>query len=363
MIVRNSEIEMPPCRHSPRIDTLELKAQIVRKLGHQKAVKYFSYLSRLLSLKLCKSEFDKLCISTIGRKNLSLHNRLIGSILKNASVAKTPPLRGSRVETLLNVKNGYKYQGSNLQMLSGEVFPPSPRKGRSSSLRVLKSRDGLSSLGPHGKIQSMVCDEPAPAAQEQQSATELFSLGSRPPAEVVSVEEGEEVEQVAASPSIQSRSPVRAPLGIPINMAGSRKFLCNGPLSAIPLETCHNSCELPDTRSLRKRLEQKLEMEGLRISVDCVNLLNNGLDVFLKRLIKPCMELAGSRGGHEHLKQVGLVKPALNGILSERCMQRSSHSLPASLLDFRVAMELNPQILGEDWPIQLEKICLRASEE
>ncbi|XP_010277084.1 PREDICTED: uncharacterized protein LOC104611640 [Nelumbo nucifera] len=362
MIVRNSEMEMSTCRHSPRIDTLELKAQIVKKLGHQKAEKYFSYLSRLLSFKLSKAEFDKLCINTIGRKNVSLHNRLIRTILRNACVAKSPPLR-RRVESSLNVKNGFGYQRNNLQMLSGEVFTTSPRKEKSSGLQDRKSGDGPSPLRPHGKILGTVCDERAPA-QEQQSATELFSLGSRPPAEVVSVEDGEEVEQVAASPSVQSRSPVRAPLGIPINMSGSRKALRNGLLSAFHLETCHNSYELPDTRSLRKRLEQKLEMEGLGISVDCVNLLNNGLDVYLKRLIKPCIELAGLRCGHQHLREVNrIAKPGLNKMRPERSMQRSTNSVSASLLDFRVAMELNPQMLGEDWPMELEKICFRASEE
>ncbi|KAJ6716508.1 TRANSCRIPTIONAL ADAPTER 1 [Salix koriyanagi] len=99
---------------------------------------------------------------------------------------------------------------------------------------------------------SKECEELIVRGQEQQSATELLSLGSRPPVEVVSVEEGEEVDQMAGSPSVQSRSPVTAPLGISMNF-GSRKalsnaFLCNNHLK----RTCLNSCELPDTRSLRK---------------------------------------------------------------------------------------------------------------
>lgn len=55
------------------------------------------------------------------------------------------------------------------------------------------------------------------------------SLGSRPTG---SVEDGEEVDQAAGSPSIYSRSPVRAPLGIPLNTKGTRKVLCNGLASA-----------------------------------------------------------------------------------------------------------------------------------
>uniref|UniRef100_A0A2P2QXV7 Uncharacterized protein n=1 Tax=Rhizophora mucronata TaxID=61149 RepID=A0A2P2QXV7_RHIMU len=91
------------------------------------------------------------------------------------------------------------------------------------------------------------------------------------------------------------------------------------------------------------------------VSVKCVDLLNNGLDVFLKRIIEPCMGLAATRNGNQHV--------GLNGILPGSYRQRSSKSHSASLLDFLVAMESNPQILGEDWPIQLEKISLRASEE
>ncbi|XP_043707971.1 uncharacterized protein LOC122657359 [Telopea speciosissima] len=364
MIVWNSEIEMPSCRLSSRIDTLELKAQIIRKLGHEKAEKYFSLLNRLLNLRLSKPEFDKLCITTIGRKNLYLHNRLIGGIVKNACIAKTPPSRGSRIEGSLSVKISNGNQRISVDTLSGDTFSPSPRKGKSPNHRDLKFRDRPSPLGPLGKVQSIMSDESTPRTQGQQSATELFSLSGRPPAEVVSVEDGEEVEQVTGSPSIQSRSPVRAPLGIAMNMGGARKTPHNGLLSTFHSETCCTSTELPDTRSLRNRLEQKMEMEGIGISLDCANLLNNGLDAFLKRLIKPCMDLAGSRAGHEHIKQInGQDITGLNGVCPDRFMPRPPRSISASLLDFRVAMELNPQLLGEDWPIHLERVCLHASEE
>jgi hypothetical protein len=33
------------------------------------------------------------------------------------------------------------------------------------------------------------------------------------------------------------------------------------------------------------------------------------------------------------------------------------------MLDFKVAMELNPQQLGEDWPLLLEKICMHSFED
>ncbi|KAI8027695.1 hypothetical protein LOK49_LG02G03376 [Camellia lanceoleosa] len=352
-------------QHYSRIDTLELKALVYQKIGHQRADKYFDQLKRLFSSKISKNEFDKFCIQTIGREHISLHNRLIRSIVKNACLAKVPPLKVRKVEESLNVKVANVSQRNCLQSLYGESFPPSPRKGRSHVNRDRKFRDRPSPLGPNGKTQSAMCEEPVPRAQEQQSATELLSLGSRPPVEVTSVEDGEEVEQMAGSPGVQSRSPVTAPFGISMNVGCARKTIFNGSVYNFHPQTCQNSGELPDAKTLRSRLQQKLEIEGLSISVDCVNLLNNGLDVFLKRLIEPCTGLAGSRCEKEHLRQLnGQIINGLNGVLPGGYMQRpAAQSVYASMLDFRVSMESSPRILGEDWAIQLEKICSRASEE
>ncbi|KAL5561352.1 hypothetical protein UlMin_031099 [Ulmus minor] len=347
-----------------RIDTLELKALIVQKIGHQRAEKYFDQLRRLFSCKISKCEFNKLCIRTIGRENLYLHNQFIRSIVQNACRAKVPPAKDNRkVGSLLKVANGSPR--NTLQSLYGDAFLSSPRKGRSPVSRDRKFRDRPSPLGPYGKPQSLAHEEFNSKVLEQQSATELLSLGSRPPVEVASVEDGEEVEQVAGSPGVQSRSPVTAPFGVSMNLGGARKSLSNVSISSSYCpETCQNSCALPDTRSLRSRLQQKLEMEGISISVDCANLLNNGLDAYLKRLIEPCVRLAASRHRNEPLKgQNGRFVPGGNDMVAGRRMQRPASSNNASLLDFRAAMELNPHILGEDWPIQLEKISLRDSEE
>ncbi|OMO73940.1 Transcriptional coactivator Hfi1/Transcriptional adapter 1 [Corchorus capsularis] len=346
-----------------RVDTLELKALIVRKIGHQRAEKYFDQLKRLFCLKIGKSEFDKSCIKTIGRENIPLHNRLIRSIIKNACTARVPPVKVIR-KGGSNLQVGNGYQRNCLQSLYGDAFPPSPRKGRSPVNRDRKFRDRPSPLGPLGKPQSVVYEESVSKAQEQ-SATELLSLGSRPPAEVASVEDGEEVEQMAGSPGVQSRSPVTAPLGISINFGGARKALSNAfSCNNYQLETCQNKGELPDTRSLRSRLQQKLETEGMNVSMDCVNLLNNGLDAFLKSVIEPCVRLARSRSGNESLRQPnGQFGPRWNGMSPRHHLQHSEKPFYASLLDFRAAMELNPQVLGEDWALQLEKISLGSFED
>lgn len=346
---------MPSDRHFSRIDILEIKIHIGKKLGSPRAEKYFGLLDSFFGFKLGKSEFDKLCIAAIGRENLCLHNRLIRSILKNACLSKTPPPKGNKLErpVLDKVANGY--QRSCLQSLCRDVLPLSPRKGRTPGFRDRKSsKDRPSPLGPHGKPSVVASKDSGQKTLEQQSATELLSLGSRP-IEVNSVEDGEEVDQAAISPGIHSRSPVTPPLGIPWNGKGNRKVLSSLLSSAANVETCHGKGELPDTSSLRKRLEQKLENEGLKVSLDCVNLLNNGLDTYLKSLIKPSVELASSRIGNKQLKMGSQGVHGLNGVWPPV-------SPSVSLLDFRTVMELNPQVLGEDWSMQRERVCFREFE-
>lgn len=355
-----------PKRNYSRIDTLELKALIVRKIGHQRADKYFDQLRRLLSLKISKSEFDRICITIMGRENIPLHNRLIQAILKNAYLAKVPPVRGSpRGGSASSAKDSNGLQRGSIQTMFGDAFPPSMRRIGSLAARDRDRRFKCrqNGLWPLGKPQfGLASEEMMHKTLEQQSATELNSLGSRPP---ISVEEGEEVEQMAGSPSIQSRSPVTAPLGIPMNFSRCRRLHSNVSLCSKDFpESCHGNGHLPDTRSLRSRLEQKMEKEGLTVSVDCVNLLNNALDSYLKRLIESFMDLAGSRSGNEHVRQQNRqLVTGSNVLLPGRCMQTATRSTVASALDFRLAMELNPQVLGPDWPIQLEKICIRAAEE
>ncbi|XP_022149223.1 uncharacterized protein LOC111017698 [Momordica charantia] len=356
---------MLPRKDSSRIDTLELKAMIYQKLGHQRSEKYFDLLKRLLSLKISKSEFNRFCIQIIGREIVPLHNRLIRAILKNACGAKAPPVfRSSRkVGGNLSVKVSNGYQRSCLQSLHGDAFLSSPRKGRSPVNRDRKIRDRPSPLGPCGKPQSLAQEEFAFKAQEQQSATELHSLGSRPPVEMASVEEGEEVEQMAGSPGVQSRSPVTAPLGISMNFIGCGKTLSNVSVGRnYHITTCQNGGELPDTRSLRTHLKQKLETEQMDISVDGVNLLNNALDVYLKRLIEPCLSFSQSRCERSRFTGHQLITGSRYAF-QEQLKHRAQQPNNVSLLDFHVAMQLNPELLGKDWMIQLEKVSLQASEE
>jgi len=77
---------------STRIDVREIKSKIFKRIGPERARKYFEQLERFLSSRLSKNEFEKLCLLALGRENLPLHNHLIRSILHNASRACGPPV-------------------------------------------------------------------------------------------------------------------------------------------------------------------------------------------------------------------------------------------------------------------------------
>ncbi|CAA0807460.1 Unknown protein [Striga hermonthica] len=322
--------------HFTRIDTLEIKEHIFRKVGPQRAEKYFDQLKRFFAMKLSKAEFDRSCIRAIGRENLPLHNKLIRSILQNACRAKVPPQKPEKPEKLSSI--------NRLQSLYGNR----------------KFRDRPSPLGPLGKSPSLTCEETFTRTQEQQSATELHSIGSRPPV----LEEGEEVEQLNESLNFRRWGLITAPIGVSVSSGEDRNndVPCGFTFDDLR-EKCENSGGLPDTGSLRSRLQKKLASEGVGISLECVNLLNNGLDAFLKRLIEPCVGIAGSGvvgscilGGQYSCNKNFNNSQVMPGFNGGKFVGRPSKQTNVSMLDFRVAMESNPRVLGEDWPLQLEKI-------
>ncbi|KZV41181.1 hypothetical protein F511_10315 [Dorcoceras hygrometricum] len=333
---------MVASHHFSRVDTLKLKDFIYRKVGQKRADNYFDQLKKFLSFKVNKADFDKSCIETIGRENLFLHNQLIQSILQNACHAKVPPQKPRKAEGL-GVKVSSGYQKYCTKSVYGDMLLQSPRKCRSPVNRDRKFRDRPSPLGPLGKSPSLTVEETI-MTQEQPNGKDLHSLNSRP-----IVDDGEEVNQVAGSTRFRRWGDITAPLGVFQNKDAPP----NVPL--VPkhrnfAETCQSSFGLPDTRSLASRLREKLASDGVEISLDCVNLINNGLDVFLKRLIEPCLGVARSQSN-------GRTVAATNAIMQGRFTPRPLCPTAASMLDFRVAMESHPRILGDDWPTQLEKIC------
>lgn len=446
---------MPPREQPSRINTLELRAQIEKKIGPERSERYFFYLAEFLGRKLEKREFDKLCCSAIGVENVSLHNNLLKAVLTNARQATLPPqpavrntdkpLKGARRRVSsprVGNEDGSPQNSPSpthptvaTVWANGDTFPSSPRKGRSG--RDRRFRDRPSPLGPHGRAdhsapQGIVSDEvavkssengdlnscdlyrplqrPAGMAEQPEVETDSISLpslkrqrvkittpqeqisvDSKAALEAVTVEDGEEVEQVDDKSTIWVESPLQAPLGVPFcpgSVGAARRAPYNGSVSYLTGTLSNrnegfDNCEfLPDTETLHRRMEQIAAAEGLQgVSTESAKLLNSGLNSFLNRLIKSSIDLRGAKLCHEQGKQAppkqNLYKlgSGVNGFWPAHSMQVQSTSTlieaplkarsrsPLSLLDFKVAMELNPQQLGEDWPLQLEKINSLVSEE
>lgn len=417
---------MQPQQYS-RIDLADLKAQLVKRIGAERSKRYFYYLNKLLSQKLSKKEFDKFCCRELGSENVSLHNQFIRSILKNACQAKTPPPIHVSGPPKLGVQaansppdredheqsgNVFTNQNQNVPIWSNGVLPMSPRKGRS-GIRDRKLKDRPSPLGPNGKVEhqsvgsedsgnkvgmengdATPCDYQRPVQHLQTVAempeiereaaiarpTDKPRIHSKDQAGGAVIDDGEEVEQ--SNCLNFSKNPLLAPLGIPFcsaGVGGARRATPVG--SSGEVTSYYDSGGLSDTDTLRKRMEQIAAAQGLgSVSMECANMLNNMLDVYLKRLIRSCVELVGARSTTHELKKHHAQKQqtqskVINGMWPSNHLHMHSGNIPLeamqdqrpqcsiSLHDFKVAMELNPRQLGEDWPLLLEKICMHALEE
>ncbi|KAE8664307.1 hypothetical protein F3Y22_tig00112801pilonHSYRG00090 [Hibiscus syriacus] len=409
-----------------RINLGELKVQIVKKIGAERSKRYFYNLSRFLSQKLSKCKFDKSCYRIIGRHHLSLHNQLIRSILKNACQAKTPPpvheaAVKSLIQTLKRSPGREDAHGQtrslvpnqNVDIWSNGVFPVSSPRKPSSGVRYRKLRDRPRPLGPNGKVESIlhhsmtmedngsklgfengdlisydyqrpvqhlqaVAELPEIDREGLAHSTEKPRLLCKNQAEAAVVEDGEVLEQVNHINLF--RSPLLEPLGIPfcsVSVGGACKAL---PVACRGYFISYYGCGcLYDNETLKKRMEQIAAAQGLSgVSVECASLLNNMLDVYLKKLIRSCVDLVGSKSTPELKKQFAQKQhpqgKLINGMWPSNHLHMQSSSGPTevlqepvqhcsiSLLDFKVAMELNPQQLGEDWPLLLKKICVRSFE-
>ncbi|KAJ4899095.1 Uncharacterized protein Rs2_13046 [Raphanus sativus] len=348
----------------PRIDLAELKAHIVKKVGAERSRRYFYYLGRFLSQKVTKSEFDKSCHRLLGRENLPLHNMLIHSILRNASLAKSPPPTTGRHKSSVVGKEDGGPEGSgslvrnrnrNDHVWSNGVLPPK-----------VATRDRPSPLGPNGKVESLLhqphcrddksgnrnMENGGPCRYADERGGALLDKG-KVAAPVSRDEEAREEERGRLG--TLSTSPVVAPLGIPFwaaSVGGARR--------TVPVSTranfigCYDSGGLSDAEMLRKRMESIAVAQGLGgVSPECSSMLNSMLDVYLKKLIKSCVDLSGARSTNGNQ----------SNSLQIQTSNQSSDTTQVSLLDFRAAMELNPSQLGENWPLLRERLLMRSFEE
>ncbi|KAK4742817.1 hypothetical protein SAY87_000818 [Trapa incisa] len=394
------------------IDLGDLKGQIVKRIGAEKSELYFSYLNRFLSEKLGKNEFDKLCCRALGRENLPLHNELICSILRNACLEEAlTPIHyvgptGSTLTTTKGshtIEEGHGQQNVNSSTLSNGIIPVYLRKGRS-GIHERKLKDQPNLLGPNGTVErllqstgiedsggnvliqngfSMPQDysrslhhlHTLPNIPEKggegliPQSLEKTILGSKNEAWVPFIEDSEKVELDGHLRS--SRIPLIAPLGVP---CGSQKSSIMG--TSGDALCCRDLGGLLDVENLRRRMQHIVAPQGLGgISVECANMLNIMLDVYLKRLISSSIEVAGAMYMHGPLMNFDprqqLPHRVLNGIwpTNDNLLNMwssggphsgISESIPQliSMHDFKVAMELNPLQLGEDWPLLLEMISM-----
>ncbi|CAD5173521.1 unnamed protein product [Musa acuminata subsp. malaccensis] len=400
----------PPVTKHSRTHLSDLKSQIAKRLGHERANNYFSYLNGLLSQRLSNREFNKLCILTLGHENLPLHNQLIRSILQNACQEKAPPVNYGKFaqrstvimsKTSPQVDDGLDFSQARTQSgnwSNGDILPRSPCKFKS-GIDNHSIYDHPGPLRPNGKVEvgfrengvMNSCNLKRPLQRQQDGPCKLptkrtrieepslhdqGSVHNKVLSEAVLLEH---VEDVDCRGSLDShRHPLRAPLGIPFSLTSigkARRTLLSAGTS-INDGFCRNyDCsELYHTEVLKKRMDKMAQAQGLEgVTMDCANLLNNGLDAYLKRLIKSCIDLVGTGTEHVSTKRavpslLPYAKP-INGVWARSNIQRQGSVGPLigthmlHLKDFRVAMELNPQQLGGDWSLLLEKICVDSFEE
>ncbi|GAA0145473.1 hypothetical protein LIER_05656 [Lithospermum erythrorhizon] len=413
--------DMQQPRQHLRINLAELKSQMIKKLGPERSKQYFYYLNRLLSLKLSKGEFEKLCVQVVGRENIPLHNQFIRSLLKNACSAKVPPptpAEGGEKE-ISNDDHPQNGPHASLAQAStspglpnGDISLVSPRKPRT-HLRDRRGGDrrgalGLNGLNYHASQQFMtthpgnaILDNGALTSVDTQSPgqhhllllhqlekeNELsvqnsakFSIPSDGP---VSVHSKDQSESSAGGHwrDVHARRPLQPPFGVPfcpVSVGGAWRSLSMPTSSKCVSASSFGG--LLDSVMLRERMERISVTQGIEgVSIECANLLNNGLDAYLKRIIGSCIGLVGARLGREPLKngtnKQKTCSKLINGARIDNnfqmprsgtpsdVMHENRRTCPISLQDFMAAMELNPQQLGEDWPLLLEKICIQSFDQ
>ncbi|XP_062184321.1 uncharacterized protein LOC133888186 [Phragmites australis] len=365
---------------STRIDVREIKSKIVKRIGPERAKKYFQHLERFLSSRLSKNEFDKLCLMALGRENLPLHNHLIRSILHNASQACGPPVINDPKLVRDVTNSGHALvppvwdNGGALNQNVKENKPLSRRENvltQKSSLNhcdTIIRENGvphLSNLKRCTQLQQSEHVEPLIKRPREKEALNLHdSLRSNGPSSMPSRENlGQEIIH-------HSQGPVQAPLGIQLHSAsfgGARKLL---DLASVTLNDTSDTCvelgEICDTLLVKRRMEKMAEAEGLGgVSIECANLLNNGIDVFIKQLFGSYVELVRARSQHGKLRHVALkqqlCRKLINSVSQQNHIPGQGGIIPPeinsiSMQDLKTVMGLNPRLHGANTSLLLEKI-------
>ncbi|WOK99880.1 hypothetical protein Cni_G08592 [Canna indica] len=408
-----------PVNKNSRIDLDDLKSQIAKRIGQEQANRYFGYLNGFLAQKLSKHEFNKLCTLTLGHENLILHNKLILAILQNACQAKAPPQ--VHRDKFLQRSTGFvskKFHQVDKEVDSSQI--PALVKQTWSNGDILqqsshKFKGGVDNYGKNDWSNHLGVDARTNIAMPQSSIpfneTELGDthkynssgrkrsmqqqqgeshehLAKRARKEGVSLHyqssaRSKDSEEIVPSEYMENvdhggeldsfRGPIQAPLGIRFcsaSFGGARRTLLSSIIAnSDSFSRSFDSGELCDTLVLKKGIEKMAEAQGLDgVTMDCANLLNKGLDAYLKRLIRSCIELRGGVSRKQASPGDLPYATPINGIPTINNIQKqgsagSLRGAHVSMKDFKTAMELNPPQLGENWTSLLEKICFCSFEE
>jgi hypothetical protein len=366
---------------STRIDLRVIKSNIVKRVGPDRAKKYFQHLERFLSTRLSKDEFDKLCLVALGRENCTLHNHLIRSILHNAGQACGQPIINDPKLVRDGTSSGHALgpavwdNGVALNQNVKEITPLSIRENALNGKSSLNHDNAII----HENGVAHLSDQRRYSQLEQSEHVEPHIKMVRVEKEPFNLYDSVHSNGSSALPYRESRGqyslchsqgPVQAPLGIQLHRT------CFGrtqkPLSLASatqndtVDTCVDLGEICDTSSVKKRMEKMAEAKGLEgVSMECANLLNNGIDVFMKQLIGPCAELVRARSQHGKLRHAALkqqlCQKLINGVSLPNHILEQGGKIPAepnsiSVQDLKAVTESDPHLLGVNASLLLEKI-------
>ncbi|MCO5605779.1 hypothetical protein L7F22_059963 [Adiantum nelumboides] len=399
---------MPPFQQLSRISVQDLKLQMVKRVGPERAKQYFNHFKGYISLRFTKTELDKLVLLTIGKENIGLHNQIIKAILTNAIKSETPPspslvqdtskpVKGVRRKPLLQFaisNDTSRVTGTTPPWSNGIICGESPKKTTGPYLDQTVSKDKGKLLSAQNDGTNRVVDMHRPSehvldAAEQSEA----NLGNRPthlhkrpriiipssPDMGLSKSGGDPLSSTgrADSRSVEGCQReiglVRTPLGAPFSsmnsvpklplfrLAGSSYLQ----LKDAEQDVCYSS-DLPSAEVVQRHMEHIAELEGLEcVGEKCVELLNQGINTFLEGLIRSCIDPVKSRclpqQGSQWERLVSCCAsnwPSGAEPYNHSGVQKGLFQSRISFLDFKSAMESNPQQLGHLWPLQLERLQL-----
>ncbi|KAF8758240.1 hypothetical protein HU200_010608 [Digitaria exilis] len=342
-----------------RINLGEIKLKLVKRIGPERAKRYFDHLQKFLSSKLSKTAFDKLCLTILGHENVRLHNHLIRSILHNACQASGPPTVDA--PKLIGVAKNPNHVLVPTALVSDTVGVPQQGKNADDV-----EENGIVHLTKLKRFpQPRQSDLVEPLSKRLCVENACSNLSDSPHSNFPHVVGRESMEVIAQ----HAQDPITAPLGVAFcsdHFGGSWRTLTFSSTACSDNSICcYDLGQLCDTSSLRQRMGRIAETEGLDgVSLDCANLLNNGIDLFLKQLIGSCIKLVRARSQHDRINQMALKqqlsRKLINGVQLQNMVHgRNANTCPQissiSLQDFKALSELNPKLLGVSASVLLEK--------